>query len=116
MSKARTVVLPSKQGEALEHMIKTNNELTYDPMQRRENLVNDIISNYGDWVDMFEPLNKVPFNDLLYIATGGAWEVQKTVKDVLEELRDTYKTSGMHSAGVVAVSVALQKLEEEGLI
>ncbi|AMR60095.1 hypothetical protein LEO2_57 [Bacillus phage Leo2] len=115
MSKIRTIVLPYEQSEALKHMIKKIDGLTDDPVQRREKMADFIIDNHGSWQGTFKPLNKVPFNDLLYIATGGAWEVQKTIRSVIEELRDDYKKCGVTGA-VVALNVALEKLKKEGFI
>ncbi|QMS41930.1 hypothetical protein Bolokhovo_60 [Bacillus phage Bolokhovo] len=115
MNKTRTIVLPSKQGETLEHLIERFSELTNDPVQKREKMADFVISNYGDWEGAFKPLNKVPFNDLLYIVTGGAWEIQKSVKSVLKEMIDGFECNGMIRQ-TEAIEAAITRLEKEGLI
>ncbi|AGB62764.1 hypothetical protein [Bacillus phage phiAGATE] len=113
MSEARKVVLSREQAEALECLIKGYSELNNDPVEQRERLVDYIICEHGDWVNALEPLNKVPFNNLLYIATGGVWETQKTIKEVLEEL---HADSRLDIAEKDGVAYAIARLKERGFI
>ncbi|AGY47244.1 hypothetical protein Glittering_57 [Bacillus phage Glittering] len=113
MSKPRVIALSNEQSEALEHFIKRGNGLTNNPVKRREKLADFVISTHGDWQGALEPLNSLQFNDLLYIATGGAWEIQKTIKEVLEEL---HADSRLDCAEKDGVAYAIARLKERGFI
>ncbi|AGE60899.1 hypothetical protein ANDROMEDA_60 [Bacillus phage Andromeda] len=113
MSKPRVIALSNEQSEALKHFIKRGNGLTNNPVKRREKLADFVISTHGDWQGALEPLNSLQFNDLLYIATGGAWEVTKTVKETLEELCSDKRLDRLERDGV---AFAIARLKERGLI
>jgi len=115
MNKPRTIVLTYEQGKALNMMFDKANRYSGDPLHLREYMVNCVISGHKDWKDDYKHLNKIHLNDLLYIVTGGAWEVQKTVKDVLEEIHDVYEFNGVENARA-AIEEALTRLKKEGLI
>lgn len=114
MGTIRKVVVTPEQGKAINMMFDNANEYNRDQLQIREYMSKGIVTGHGNWKDDYKSLNKMHLSDLLYIVTGGAWEIQKTVRSVIEDLRDQYQKD-THWA-VVALNVALQELEREGLI
>ncbi|AGE61049.1 hypothetical protein FINN_56 [Bacillus phage Finn] len=115
MSEIRKVVLTQEQGEALDMLLDNSKRHTKDPRGAREHSVKVVLKGHTTWEDLYKPLNVIPLSDLLYVVTGGAWEIQKTVRGVLEELREVYKNNHISSAGS-ALTIAIEKLEKEGLI
>lgn len=111
----RTIVVTEEQGKALKTMKDNSRRFNQDPHQAREYLVKVALDGHTTWEDTYISLNAIPLSDLLYIVTGGTWEVQKTVKGVLEDLRDKYREDGIQGA-VIGINVALEKLQREGLI
>ena len=111
----RKIVVTEEQGKALKTMLDNSRRFNQDPHQAREYLVKVILDGHTTWEDTYISLNAVPLSDLLYIVTGGTWEVQKTVKGVLEDLKKTYSENGIANA-TTALTVAIEKLQEEGLI
>ncbi|AGE60821.1 hypothetical protein I907_gp57 [Bacillus phage Eoghan] len=113
MSTIRKIVLTQEQGVALNMLLDHSTRNTKDPRDARENSVEIVLHGHTTWADLYKPLNSIPLSDLLYIVTGGAWEIQKTVKGVLEEFKNDSRLSQWEQDGV---ALAIQKLKEEGLI
>jgi hypothetical protein len=112
MSKARTIVVTQEQGQALELMFDKSKRCTGEPLCSREYLVNTVIRGHRkDWKNDYEPLDSMALSDLLYIVTGGVWEVQKTMKEVLEELHNSVS---LRERDGVLLSIAT--LKERGFI
>lgn len=115
MSTIRRVIVTPEQGKDINMMFEKANRYNRDQLQTREYMTNCIITGYGNWKDSYKSLNKVHLSDLLYIATGGFWEIQKSVRNVIEDLRDQYQKDDTYVA-VVVLNVLLRDLEREGLI
>ncbi|AGY46859.1 hypothetical protein Blastoid_60 [Bacillus phage Blastoid] len=115
MSTIRKVVVTPEQGKAINMMFENANKYNRDQLQIREYMTNCIVTGHGGWKDDYKSLNKMHLSDLLYIVTGGAWEIQKTVRSVIEDLRDKFKRDSM-SFEETALLMTLEELEKEGLI
>ncbi|QKN88250.1 hypothetical protein Novomoskovsk_62 [Bacillus phage Novomoskovsk] len=113
MSTIRKIVLTQEQAKAFEFMLNEAKDYGRDQLPEREYLVNSILNGHKKWRDDYKSLNNLPLSDLLYIATGGAWEVQKTMKEVLEEL---YSDSRLDISEKDGVAYAIARLKERGFI
>lgn len=115
MGAIRKVVVTPEQGKAIKMMFDNASRYNRDQLQIREYMTNCIVPSHGRWKDDYKSLNKMHLSDLLYIVTGGAWEIQKTVRSVIEDLRDRYQKDDIQGA-VVGLNVVLEELKKEGLI
>ncbi|AGY48220.1 hypothetical protein Riggi_58 [Bacillus phage Riggi] len=115
MNEIRRIVLTQEQGEALGMLLDNSKRHTKDPRGAREHSVKVVLEGHTTWEDIYKPLNVIPLSDLLYVVTGGHWEIQKTVRGVLEGLKETYRNNHISSASS-ALTIAIERLEKEGLI